>query len=52
MHLLTLHDSFRNRFTAPATLSYLSSPQLRPVVIPDHCRRQIPRPVSYYALFK
>ena len=24
MHLLTLHDSFRNRFTAPATLSYRS----------------------------
>jgi len=52
--LLALHVAFRLRFTAPATLSYHSYRVhgFGVMLIPDNYRRQDPRPVSCYALFK
>ena len=54
MHYLTLHEPFQIRFAADryALLPHLRVRSFGTVLIPDHYRRQIPRSVSYYALFK
>ena len=54
IHLLTLHGPFRDRFSADsnALLPLFRARGFGTSLIPDHCRRRTPRPVSYYALFK
>ena len=56
MHFLTLHAPFPERFTADRNaLLPLHKSEVHSFgssLIPDHYRRQTPRPVSYYALFK
>ncbi len=54
MHFLTLHGPFPDRFTAErnALLPRLRVRGFGSPLIPDHFRRQTPRPVSYYALLK
>ena len=54
MHFLTLHEALRLRFTADrnARLPRFRVRGFGSMLIPDHYRRQTPRPVSYYALFK
>ena len=54
MHYFTLHGHFRSRFAAEkyALLPLFRVHSFGSMLIPDHYRRQTPRPVSYYALFK
>src|SRR5271170_6686997 len=55
MHFLPLHRRFPDGFTAGrnALLPLLTEPTASASrLTPDHYRRQTPRPVSYYALFK
>jgi len=55
MHFHTLHDSLQNRFSAEWNALLPHAKRVRSFgsqLIPDHYRRQTPRPVSYYALFK
>ena len=55
-HLRTVHGRFRSRFVPYTTLFYHSSCDESaasvPDLSPDHLRRGITRPVSYYAFFK
>ena len=58
-HFHALHLSFRSGFSACGTLPYQSRPQggLQSAasvlyLSPDHFRRIVTRPVSYYALFE
>ena len=56
MHFHTLHGPFQDRFTAEwnalLPLRQVGVRSFGSPLIPDHYRRQTPRPVSYYALFK
>ena len=54
IHFLTLHGPLRNRFAAVknALLPRFRAHSFGSLLIPDHYRRWIPRPVSCYALFK
>jgi len=54
IHLLPLQDPFRNPFNADsdALLPRLRARSFGTSLIPDNFRRWIPRPVSYYTLFK
>ena len=58
-HLCTVHTRFPSRFNPYTTLSYHLCDRIVhrsavsvPNFSPDHFRRRITRPVSYYALFK
>ena len=54
IHFLTLQARLRLPFYADrnALLPHLRARSFGSPLIPDYYRRQIPRPVSYYALFK
>ncbi len=56
IHFLPLHNTLRCRFTADRNAPLPSARRrirgFGTILIPDHFRRWIPRPVSCYALFK